>query len=262
MLIDNLSKIKRYLFKYALILLLVNLELFGSDIKIVGASDLTYALQEIKQKFISKHPNTKISLSLGSSGKAYTQILHQAPYDIYFSADMDYVKRLYKKGFTLDKPKIYAYGRIGIWVANSRDINISRGIDILLSPKIKKISIANPRHAPYGKAAVDVLKNRKIYNRIKDKLIRGENVSQAVEFALSGASDVVIAPLSLAKSKQLEKNGKFYLFPTNWHKPIIQGYALLKRAKNNQDAKDFEKFLQSKEARDIFIKYGFKLPKE
>lgn len=248
--------------RYILFILLTIFFVVAGEVRIVAASDLTYALQELKKRYISTHPNEHISLSLGSSGKAYTQILHGAPYDIYFSADMEYVHRLYKQGFTADKPKVYAYGRIGIWIPNSKSIDISRGIDTLLEPKIKKISIANPRHAPYGRAAVEALKSRGIYNKIEDKLILGENASQAVQFAMSGASDATIAPLSLAISEPMKSKGSFYLFPKNWHKPIIQGYALLKRAKSNISANSFEKFVNSLEARRVFEKYGFKIPKE
>ncbi len=246
--------------RYLLLLSFISLYITGGEIKIVAASDLTYAFDELKRVYLLKHPEEKISLSLGSSGKAFTQILHEAPYDLYFSADMAYVQKLYKRGLTADKPKIYAYGRIGIWIPKNKKIDAKQGIDTLLNPDIKKISIANPRHAPYGRAAVDALKNRKVYDKIKNKLILGENVSQAVQFAMSGASDAVIAPLSLASSEQLKSKGTFYLFPANWHKPIIQGYALLKRAEKNSSARHFEKFLNSSEARKIFIKYGFRLP--
>ncbi len=248
--------------RYILLIPLINFAIVAGEIKVVAASDLTYALKELKQQYIATHPNKKISLSLGSSGKAYTQILHGAPYDIYFSADIGYVHRLYKQGFTIDKPKVYAYGRIGVWLPKSVGIATNRGLDTLLDPKIKKISIANPKHAPYGRAALEALKSRGVYNKIKDKLILGENVSQAVQFAMSGASDAVVAPLSLASSSQMKSSGSFYLFPSNWHKPIIQGYALLKRAKDNSLAKSFEEFINSAEARKIFEKYGFKIPGE
>ena len=248
--------------RYILLIPLISFAIFAGEVKIVAASDLTYALKELKQRYLATHPDDKISLSLGSSGKAYTQILHGAPYDIYFSADMGYVQRLYKQGFTVDKPKVYAYGRIGVWIPNSVGIDANRGIDTLLDPKIKKVSIANPRHAPYGRAAVEALKSRGVYNKIRDKLILGENVSQAVQFAMSGASDAAVAPLSLATASQMRSSGSFYLFPADWHKPIIQGYALLKRAKDNSSANSFEEFVNSAEARKIFEKYGFKIPGE
>ena len=248
--------------RYFLLISLISSAIFAGEVKIVAASDLTYALKELKKRYLATHTDDKISLSLGSSGKAYTQILHGAPYDIYFSADMGYVEKLYKRGFTAEKPKVYAYGRIGIWVPKSKGIDANRGIDTLLNPKIKKISIANPRHAPYGRAAVDALKNRGIYNKISDKLILGENVSQAVQFAMSGASDAAVAPLSLVSSTQMKNSGTFYLFPSDWHKPIIQGYALLKKSEKNGSAKAFEEFVNSPEARKIFEKYGFKIPGE
>ena len=246
--------------RYLLVILAI--PILAQDIKIVAASDLIYALNDIKKAYLATHPNSKISISFGSSGKAYTQILHSAPYDIYFSANMDYVERLYKRGLTIGKPKVYAYGRIGLWIPLSKGIDAKGGINTLLNPNIKKISIANPKHAPYGKAAKEALESQNIYNKIKNKLIFGENVSQAVQFAISGACDAVVAPLSLAISKPLRDKGSFYLFPNSWHKPIIQGYALLKRASNNSLAKSFIDFVGSKESREIFKRYGFRIPKE
>ena len=240
------------------LILLISLSISG-EIRVVAASDLIYALNQVKSKYQSRYQNDKISISFGSSGKAFTQIIHNAPYDIYLSANMSYVERLHKRGLTATKPKAYAYGRIGIWVANSKDINISKGMDILLDKKIKKISIANPRHAPYGVAAVEALKSQGYYSKVRQKLVMGENVSQTAQFALSGASDAGIVPISLAISKEMKSRGKFYLFPSNWHKPIKQGYALLKRASNNHSAKRFEEYLSSKEAREIFKEYGFRI---
>ena len=201
-------------------------------------------------------------ISFGSSGKSYAQIVNGAPYDMYFSANMKYVQKLEKKGFTATKPKIHAYGRIGLWLPKDKNMDITNGLSILLDPRIKKIAIANPEHAPYGVAAVDALKNKKYYEKIKNKIVVGENVMQATQFVQSGAADIGILPLALALSKKLKKLGNFYLFPSNWHNPIVQGYALLKNGKDNQTAKKFENFVSSKKAREIFNKYGFKLPNE
>ena len=243
-------------------LLVMTSSIFAGVAKITAASDLVYAFGEMKSVFESQNPGDKILISFGSSGKAYTQIINGAPYDMYFSANMEYVQNLEQKGLTATKPKTYAYGRIGLWVPKDKNINIANGMSILLDPRVKKIAIANPEHAPYGVAAVDALKNRKYYKKIKDKIVTGENVSQTAQFVQSGAADIGIIPISLALSKKLKKLGNFYLFPANWHNPIIQGYALLKYGKDNQTAKKFDNFVSSKEAREIFNKYGFKLPDE
>ena len=246
--------------KLLLSLLIMTSSVFAGVAKITAAADLVYAFGEMKSLFEKQNPGDKILISFGSSGKAYTQIVNGAPYDIYFSANMKYVQNLEKKGFTITKPKIYAYGQIGLWIPKNKNISLAKGLDVLLDSRIKKIAIANPEHAPYGVAAVDALKNRKYYKKIKDKIVVGENVSQAAQFIQSGAADIGILPISLALAKRLKKLGNFYLFPANWHNPIIQGYALLKHGKDNQTAKKFENFVSSKEAREIFDRYGFRLP--
>ena len=246
--------------KLLLSLLIMTSSVFAGVAKITAAADLVYAFGEMKSLFEKQNPGDKILISFGSSGKAYTQIVNGAPYDIYFSANMKYVQNLEKKGFTITKPKIYAYGQIGLWIPKNKNISLAKGLDVLLDSRIKKIAIANPEHAPYGVAAVDALKNRKYYKKIKDKIVVGENVSQAAQFIQSGAADIGILPISLALAKRLKKLGNFYLFPANWHNPIIQGYTLLKHGKDNQTAKKFENFVSSKEAREIFDRYGFRLP--
>jgi len=243
-------------------LIIMTSSIFAGVAKITAAADLIYAFTEMKSVFEKQNPGDKILISFGSSGKAYTQIINGAPYDMYFSANMKYVQNLEKEGFTATKPKTYAYGRIGLWLPKDKNIILTKGMSVLLDSRVKKIAIANPEHAPYGVAAVDALKNRKYYEKIKDKIVIGENVSQTAQFVQSGAADIGIIPISLALSKKLKKLGNFYLFPANWHNAIIQGYALLKHGKDNQTAKKFENFVSSKEAREIFNRYGFKLPNE
>ena len=247
--------------KLLFLLLIMASYVFAGVAKITAASNLIYAFSQIKSVFEKQNPGDKILVSFGSSGKAYTQIINGAPYDMYFSANMKYVQNLEKKGFTITKPKIYAYGQIGLWIPKDKHISLAKGLAVLLDSRIKKIAIANPQHAPYGVAALDTLKNKKYYKKIKDKIVTGENVSQTAQFVQSGAADIGIIPISLALTKKLKELGNFYLFPANWHHPIIQGFALLKHGKNNQTAKKFENFVSSKEAREIFDRYGFKLPK-
>ncbi len=243
-------------------LLVMTSSIFAGVAKITAASDLVYAFSEMKSVFEKQNPDDKVLISFGSSGKAYTQIINGAPYDLYFSASMKYVQNLEKKGFTATKPKIYAYGQIGLWILKDKNLDINRGMSILLDPRIQKIAIANPEHAPYGVAAVEALKNKKYYKKVKEKIVTGENVSQTAQFVQSGAADIGILPISLASSKILKKIGDFYLFPADWHNAITQGYALLKHGKDNPTAKKFENFVSSKEAREIFNKYGFKLSDE
>ncbi|MBD3798944.1 MAG: molybdate ABC transporter substrate-binding protein [Epsilonproteobacteria bacterium] len=243
-------------------LILTPILAFGAEAKIAAAADLVYCFPEVKKAFEKRYPNENVSFSFGSSGKAMTQIVNGAPYDMYFSANMGYVQKLKNQGFIATDPKPYAYGRVGMFVLNSSAVDISKGIGVLLDPSIKKIAIADPAHAPYGVAAVESLKSQGIYDKIKSKLVLGENVSQATQFVSSGAADIGIIPISLGYSDKLKKEGKFLLFPAKWHNDIVQGYGITTVGASNKTAKLFSEYVSSPEARKIFKQYGFVLPNE
>ncbi len=248
--------------KILLSLIILGSALMAGEVKIAAAADLVYAFKEIEKAFEKQNPGEKLSIAYGSSGKAYTQISNGAPYDMFFSADMGYVQKLRERGLAVSTPKPYAYGRVGIWANKKSGIDVSKGLAVLIDPKVKKISLPDPSHAPYGVAAVNALKSQKLYDKVKEKFVLGENASQAAQFAQSGAAEVALLPISLGYSEALKRDGDFYLFPSNWHNEIIQGYAILKSGQNNQTAKKFEAFVATKEAREIFKKYGFVLPNE
>lgn len=243
-------------------LILTPMLAFAAEAKIAAAADLVYCFPEVEKAFEKRYPGEKVAFSFGSSGKAMTQIANGAPYDMYFSANMGYVQKLKDQGHVATQPKAYAYGRVGMFVMNGSSVDISKGMEVLLDPKIKKIAIADPAHAPYGVAAVEALKSQGIYDKIKDKLVLGENVSQATQFVSSGAADIGIIPISLGYSDKLKKAGKFSLFPAKWHNDIIQGYGITKVGASNKTAKLFAEYVASPEARKIFKAYGFVLPNE
>jgi molybdate transport system substrate-binding protein len=143
-----------------------------------------------------------------------------------------------------------------------RGIDVSKGLSILSDPKVSKIAIADPSHAPYGVAAVEALKSQKKYDSVKDKLVLGENASQSAQFITSGAAEVGIMPISLGYSDKLKAVGNYALLPGSWHNDIIQGYGITTVGKDNETAKKFEAFVATPEARTIFKKYGFVLPNE
>jgi molybdate transport system substrate-binding protein len=248
--------------KILISLVIVKAILFAGEAKITAAADLVYAFKEMEIAFEKQNPGEKLSIAYGSSGKAFTQIKNGAPYDMFFSADMGYVQKLKDAGLAVGEPKPYAYGRIGIWVPRGKGIDVSKGISALTDPKVKKIAIADPAHAPYGVAAVNALKSQNLYDKLKEKFVLGENVSQAAQFTQSGAAEVGMLPISLAYSETLKKSGDFYLLPAAWHNDIVQGYGVLKAGEKNPTARKFEAFVASKEGRAIFKKYGFVLPNE
>lgn len=250
------------MWKFIVGALALSVSLVAGEVKITAAADLVYAFKEMKALFLQQNPGDKVSIAFGSTGKAYTQIMNGAPYDIYFAADMGYVQKLAEQGLTVTKPKPYAYGRIGIWTLKNSGIDVSKGMASLLDPKVKRVAIADPSHAPYGVAAVNALKSQGYYDALKDRFALGENVSQVAQFIHSGAAEIGILPLSLSKADVMTKEGNFYLLPENWHNHIIQGYALLKKGKDNPTAQKFVKFIATPQARAIFKKYGFVLPNE
>lgn len=240
------------LFKLLLCLTLFSSGLWAKNITIAAASDMKYAMDEIVNLYMKHHIDVKINTVYGSSGNTFTQISNGAPYDIYYSADIEYPKKLKSMGKAVGNVKPYAIGRIVLW---SNTLNMTKGMGSLLSPSVKKIAIANPDHAPYGRAAVASLKHYGIYDNVKDKLIYGENISQAAQYVQTKSADVGILALSIATSPALKTNLS-YLIPQSSHPLLIQGYV---QVTNNADAANFLLFFEGKEANTILAKYGFTL---
>ncbi|OYZ55870.1 MAG: molybdate ABC transporter substrate-binding protein, partial [Sulfuricurvum sp. 24-42-5] len=190
---------------------------------------MKYAMDEIVNLYMKYHTDVKINTVYGSSGNMFTQISNGAPYDIYYSADIEYPKKLKLMGKAVGNVKPYAIGRIVLW---SNTLNTTKGMSSLLSPSVKKIAIANPDHAPYGRAAVAALKHYGIYGNVKDKLIYGENISQAAQYVQTKSADVGILALSIATSPALKTNLP-YLIPQSSHPLLVQGYV---QVTNNTDA--------------------------
>lgn len=168
-----------------------------------------------------------------------------------------YPQKLQEQGLTATDPKLYAIGYIVVW---SSTIDVSKGINSLLNPNVFKIAIANPEHAPYGKRAEESMKYYKIYDKVKDKLIFGENISQAAQFVMTGNAEIGILALSIASSPALKDKGKYTIIDDKSHSPLEQAYVILKKAKDNKEVYSFAEFVASPDARAIFKSYGFKLP--
>jgi len=236
-------------------------QVFAGQITVYAASDLVYSFGEIKKIYEKQNPQDKIRIIFGSSGKGYHQILKGAPYDIFFSANIKYVKLLKEKGLTKSKIILYAKGKIGIWSRKDSGIDLSKGIYVVLNPEVKKIAIANWEHAPYGQAAKECLEYFNLFKKIKKKLVIGENISQTAQFVEIGAADIGFIAYSLAKSDKLQNEGNFYLLPKKCYKTIKQGAVILKHASLNKEryntALRFFRFIKSKDCKKIMKKYGF-----
>ena len=232
----------------------------GKEILIAAAADLNFAMVELSETF-EKQSGIRVSVTYGSSGNFFSQLQNGAPFDLFFSADIEYPKKLVAAG--LAEPGTlyeYAVGRIVIWTPAGAKVDVTKqGWNALLDPSVKKIAIANPEHAPYGRAAVAGLQNAGIYESVKAKLVYGENISQAAQFVQSGNTQAGIVALSLAVSPAMH-DGKRWEIPADMHPVLEQGAIVLKDAKNKDAAKAFLEFVKSSTGRAILARYGFAFP--
>jgi molybdate transport system substrate-binding protein len=229
-------------------------------IKVAAAADLKFAMGQLASQF-EKDTGAKLDITYGSSGNFLTQIQNGAPFDLFFSADSEYPKKLEAAG--LAEPgtlREYAIGHVVIWAPADSEINVAKdGWKSLLDQRVKKIAIANPEHAPYGRAAVAAMKEAGLYEQLKEKLVYGENISQAAEFVQSGNAQVGIVALSLARSPAM-KNGNKWEIPTDSYPPIKQAVVMLKSSKNKDTARNFLDFVGGPQGREILQRFGFSVP--
>jgi molybdate transport system substrate-binding protein len=202
-----------------------------------------------------------VDVSYGSSGNFFSQLQNGAPFDLFFSADIEYPRKLETVGIA-EPGTLYEYavGRIAIWMPENTKVDLPRqGWKALLEASVQKIAIANPEHAPYGRAAVAAMQKAGIYEQVKAKLVYGENISQAGQFVQSGNAQAGIVAVSLAVSPGMSA-GKRWDIPADLHPPIEQAAIAIKNARNKDEARAFLQFVKSEAGRAIFAKYGFALP--
>jgi molybdate transport system substrate-binding protein len=243
--------------------LLISASLYAQKqqaVRIAAASDLQFAMEELAAQFESR-TNIRVAITGGSSGNFFAQIQSGAPFDLFFSADMQYPKRLEAAGL-VEPGTLYEYaqGQILIWTPRDSAVDATKqGWSALLDSRIQKIAIANPALAPYGRAAVAALQGAGIYEQVKAKLVFGENISQAAQFVQSGSAQAGIIARSLALSPGM-KDGNAWEIPANLHPPIEQGAVVLKSAKGKGAALEFLNFAKSETGRAILEKHGFTVP--
>jgi molybdate transport system substrate-binding protein len=228
-------------------------------VTLAAASDLTYAMNEIAGNFQSATGCT-VRLSMGSSGNFLTQIENGAPFDIFFSADVAYPKKLEAEGLAAPgSTYVYAIGKIVLWTRNDSRVDVSKGFSALRDPAVQKIAIANPAHAPYGRAAEEALRHSGVYEAVKDRLVLGENISQAAEFVESGNADAGILALSLVVSPAMKDKGRAWNIPENFYSPIQQGAVVVRAAANPQGARQFLDYIKLPATAALLERYGFAL---
>lgn len=232
---------------------------------VAAAADVKFALSEVAWRF-KQDTGQEVNPVFGSSGTFTTQLEHGAPFQMFLSADENYVFRLADKGLTKDRGTLYAIGRIVLFAPHGSPLTVDselKGLRAALGAgRIQRFTIANPEHAPYGRAARSALQHAGLWAAIEPKLVLGENASQAMQFAASGSSQGGIVPLSLSKAQEVAKLGAFALIPAEWHagEPLKQRMVLLKNAGNVATA--FYRYVRKPAAREVFIRYGFVLPGE
>lgn len=232
----------------------------AETISIAAAADLVFCLEALDTEFEKTHPDADLKVSSGSSGNFFAQIQNGAPFDIFLSADLKYPRDLVAAG-AADGSTLtpYARGRIVLWT-NKPGIKVAGGLSSLLSADIKKVAIANPEHAPYGRAAKTALEHEKVWDGVQSKLVMGENIAQTAQFVQTGNADAGIVALSLVLAPATRGVGTYVEIPDAFHPPLDQGLVVTNHGKGNALVGKYLEFLRSKEARAIFDAYGFRLP--
>lgn len=234
------------------------------QVRVAAAADLRYALTELIQKYEGQHSGTKITATFGASGTLFAQLSNRAPFDLLLSADSEFPQKLIEQKLALaDSEFKYAVGHIVVWTPRDSPLDVAaRGIAVLKDPAVKKVAIANPQHAPYGRAAMAALKSLGVHDAIESRLVLGENVSQTAQLVESGAADVGIIALSLARAPAMRDKGIYWEIPIDAHPPILQGGAVTTWAQDVPAALAFREYLLGPEAGDVLTEYGFTRPKD
>jgi molybdate transport system substrate-binding protein len=228
-------------------------------ITVAAAADLQFAMQDVAAKF-QKETGKEVKLIYGSSGNFFQQLQNGAPFDMFFSANLDYPRKLQTAGLTEPGSYYeYASGKIVIWVRKDSKLDLNSGLQVLLNPSIKKIAVANPQHAPYGQAAVAAMQKAGVYDKVKDKFVLGENISQTASFVVSGSADVGIVALSLALSPNMKDKGRYTEIPPSEYPPIQQACVIISSSKDKEAAKQFLSFIKTAEVAETLRKYGFEV---
>lgn len=253
--------------KIILALMVLSSTIFAGEITVAAAANVTYTLNKLVKEFNKTNPNTKVQVILGSSGKLVSQIENGAPFDIFMSADMKFPQSLYEKKLTKTTPVIYAQGALAM--LSAKELDFSKGINIVNDSSIAKIAIANPKTAPYGAAAVEAIKNAKIPNGIESKFVFAESISQAVTYATSAADIGFVAKSSLYEENmaQYKENKNWVTVDSKLYSPIEQGIVIIDHSNNlvglindnskEKEIKAFYDFILSDKAKKIFTDYGY-----
>jgi molybdate transport system substrate-binding protein len=227
---------------------------------VAAASDLQAALPVMAAQF-EQDTGQKVALTFGSSGNFFAQIRNGAPFDVFLSADIDYPRQLEQAG-AAERGSLYAYamGRLVLWTRKDSGIDVRRGLAVLTDARVRRVAIANPEHAPYGRAAVAALQHEGLYEQVKGKFVLGENISQTAQFAQSGNATVGLLALSLALAPALKSVGTYIEIPVDFHPPIEQAAVVVAASRQKALAQRFVDALKKPGVAQILQSYGFEVP--
>jgi molybdate transport system substrate-binding protein len=234
----------------------------GSGLTVAAASDLQAVFPELARGF-ERASGIRVVAAFGSSGNFFAQIQNGAPFDVFMSADADYPLKLAASGHAERGSLLrYGVGHLVVWTRNGSGIDIGRGVQALTAANVRRIAIANPEYAPYGRAAIAALRNARIYDSVQSRLVLGENISQTAQLADSGNADVAIIALSLALGPTLRANGSYAGIPASLHPRLDQAAAVMVRSPKKKEARRFLTYLESREARATLQRFGFQPPEQ
>lgn len=252
---------KRTILSFFLVFFLIQTDA-QTIIKVAAAANLRYVLEEIKKQYESEHPSSKIDITFGPSGTFTQQILNGADFNFFMAADMDYPKKIVAAGCADGDAETYIYGKLALW---SLKLNVSDGLKSILLPQVKKIAIANPKGAPYGESTIKLLTTQGLYNKISNKIVWGNDISQTAQFAFSGNAELGFIALSLAFAPDMQGKGHFYVFPEDICPPQEQGCVLIKKSQviqnEKEEATQFKNYIMSHKCDSLWIKFGYGLIK-
>ncbi|MBC8152215.1 MAG: molybdate ABC transporter substrate-binding protein [Bacteroidetes bacterium] len=238
--------------------LLVYSPLRGQPLRVAVAANAQFVMEQLRVAF-QKKTGIAIETSVSSSGKLTTQIQQGAPYDVFLSADTTYPQTLHKQSLTLAAPIVYAYGSLVLWTLT--DLPLSPDLKVLQNPAVRHVAIANPGTAPYGEAALLVLKNSRLPDGIKSKIVYGESIAQVNQYVLTGNAEVGFTAKSVVLDPSLKGRGHWIDLPTTLgYSPIAQGVVILKRTQRVEAARQFLAFLRTPDARRILRQFGYRPP--
>jgi molybdate transport system substrate-binding protein len=229
-------------------------------VSVAAAANVKPAVDDLARAFEAAHPGVTVAVTAGASGAIFAQLRSGAPFDIFFSADREYPRRLAAAGLASGDETVYAVGRLAVWTPPGSRLDLAgRGLAALADPAVRRLAIANPAVAPYGAAAEAALRAAGVWDALGDRLVLGESVAQAAQFARTGAADAAVLPLSLARSPALAA-GRTWTVPASAHPPILQAAVVLRSARDPTLAAELLRFATGPAGRAVLARHGYALP--